>query len=406
MTSIKDQGSAGNCYAFAAVGSFESFINLYYNTHLNLDLSEQLLVDCYVSADSKIPALSNDLPNSLLGTGSRIIYNGIADESCDPYAQREMAIGSCNYNYVCSDWQSRIWKATDYDSYFSTATTSPGHPRKSITLTSDDDVKKYLITNGPLEYGLKRWGHAMVLIGYVASSDGWQTTAVCGGGDAEFCTSYGCIARSSKCTPGQTVCSPNLNDGAVVENYVCGSSGYWQKTNYTGCIFDKDTSNAYWGNCVNDKCVDAYVPKINDTRCVPSDYNFYTPVLQTYNPSHSDTYWIFKNSWGTGWGENGYARIKTSIMADSLYIDSYVGPPIFSPPGSPSGKSVYAVNCADKDKDGYCYWGIGPKPLTCSSNCKPEEDCDDSNPKLGPFISATNLNCRALLPVRQMMALQ
>lgn len=54
-----------------------------------------------------------------------------------------------------------------------------------------------------------------------------------------------------------------------------------------------------------------------------------------------------------------------------------------------------AINCTDADKDGYYYWGIGPKP----SNCPPgfaQPDGDDSNCRLGPMD--INGNCSLIKP--------
>ncbi len=45
--------------------------------------------------------------------------------------------------------------------------------------------------------------------------------------------------------------------------------------------------------------------------------------------------------------------------------------------------TVVTPACTDKDGDGYCNWGIGPKPTSCPATCKAEEDCDDSNAAIG-----------------------
>ena len=47
VTSVKNQNfpiNCNSCWAFSALGAFESYINLYYNQLLNLDLSEQELI--------------------------------------------------------------------------------------------------------------------------------------------------------------------------------------------------------------------------------------------------------------------------------------------------------------------------------------------------------------------------
>jgi hypothetical protein len=92
---------------------------------------------------------------------------------------------------------------------------------------------------------------------------------------------------------------------------------------------------------------------------------------------------IYKNSWG-GSGDKGY-MYKASPYAQSSWCVYDVRTPA-------SIKSrLYtddSIQCLDKDKDGYYNWGIGPKPKTCP-DCPAEEDCDDNNPKLGPYIDST-----------------
>ncbi|OQW91485.1 MAG: hypothetical protein BWK78_04515 [Thiotrichaceae bacterium IS1] len=133
-------------------------------------------------------------------------------------------------------------------------------------------------------------------------------------------------------------------------------------------------------------------------------------TLVGFETDHTDgqTIWIFKNSWGTWWGadaksdrldysygdrwgkyykeghaDNGYAYVKLEI--DNIEWTHAVQTPITS-------KQPRQISCVDQDNDTFCNWGISKdKPSTCPASCKPEKDCDDSNPDLAVFDA--NYNC-------------
>jgi len=147
VTSIKDQGQCGSCWAFSTVASLEAKYEInQHNSRLNPDLSEQHEVSC---DNQCYPSPYDYLCNKkclggFMDMALKYIKNNRAvDDACFPYIEQN---GTCSDR--CSDYASRSWTINDY-------TTNVDLNNYPWTPLSTDQLEQSLIDNGPIIIGVK-----------------------------------------------------------------------------------------------------------------------------------------------------------------------------------------------------------------------------------------------------------
>jgi len=164
VTSIKDQGDCGSCWAFATTAVLESMVKISKNMSEDIDLSEQMLVSC--------SGAGNCIDGGYEYRAAEYIKNtGISRESCYPYTAND---APCN---PCSRWMSQVviiksweWVSTSIIG-IETALQS-GPVTTYMTVYSDFYHYSngiYNVTAGATEVG----GHLVAIIGYDHTNGYW-----------------------------------------------------------------------------------------------------------------------------------------------------------------------------------------------------------------------------------------
>jgi C1A family cysteine protease len=213
MTSIKNQGSCGSCWAFSAVGAVEGAYNVQQgNPNLDLDLSEEYLVsDCGAAAGVGTCCGGGDVDALEFVRDS-----GIPDEDCMPYVDQS----GCNCGWECYTWMC-VWTCNSDCEYHTSGACSNATCNdkcedwqdRVVTIDTvapvpSGQIKHYLINSGPLSAAMG-----------VGSSYG-------GGFDAQ----------------GVYRCNDNLgaNHAVIIAGYSDAGGGYWIVKNSWGATWNGD----------------------------------------------------------------------------------------------------------------------------------------------------------------------
>ncbi|NIM47594.1 MAG: DUF333 domain-containing protein, partial [Candidatus Aenigmarchaeota archaeon] len=166
ITSIKDQGGCGACWAFSTTGVVESKININLNDpNFDKDLSEQYLVSC----DSANDGCSGGQESLALDYYKNY---GVPDEGCFPYTATN---NTCSNR--CSDWADRLVKIKNYAKISETVAAIKQMMFEYGPITAYMDIYSDFLTytggiyyHTTLEYvGL----HSVVLVGYNDAEQYW-----------------------------------------------------------------------------------------------------------------------------------------------------------------------------------------------------------------------------------------
>lgn len=142
-----------SCWAFAAVAMAEAIVNLYFNKHIDLNLSEQQIISCtskeWCQDDTTLLCNTCQNGGSTSDALTYISSNGVVNESVAPYQARDISCDSLDI--VTNQELIKI----------------NGPYTRNFTL---NDRKKALVSKGPLFAATIK--HAMVVVGWQEYSDG------------------------------------------------------------------------------------------------------------------------------------------------------------------------------------------------------------------------------------------
>jgi len=154
-TPVRDQGQCGSCWAFAALGAFESRMEIAYNNpSINPDFAEQDLVSCAGCGGCSGATMPCPL--------NWILDSGVMNESCYPYVGKDTSCNpGCSRYYRISEWHG-VTPLSNENAIKEALTRGP------VVGTFNVYTDFYYYESGIYEYtwGILEGGHGIVIVGW------------------------------------------------------------------------------------------------------------------------------------------------------------------------------------------------------------------------------------------------
>ncbi|HME41928.1 MAG TPA: C1 family peptidase, partial [Syntrophorhabdales bacterium] len=164
VTSVKNQGSCGACWAFATTGATESATLIANQSpNVDLDLSEQVLISCSGAGNCEQGGYVNTASNYIRDTG-------VALDVCYPYTGTD---GTCSM--ACANWQAAAFKINNWSWVASPGTTPTTNALKNALYTYGPLVTTMAVYSDFFNYvtGVYKYTsgslagyHAIIIVGY------------------------------------------------------------------------------------------------------------------------------------------------------------------------------------------------------------------------------------------------
>lgn len=424
-----EENKCGTCVLFGTVAMIENVMNVYYNRHIDYDLSEKAMAICNYDNKAACDGIGFSFPIETITT------DGLMKESCYPYPKPKIL--PYNMDEPCSAKSTAYNNCTDKE----LVRVNPNKTVEPIFISTTDDkyvldVMKKLVKYGPLYTGYA--GHAFSLVGWDIDIDNnmnWYYKNSNFDPLLPVQDGINKVAKDQLVNLGYLQSSLYSSSSSLPSCVDIDRDGYYVYTNKTLCPSsapinqDSDDNDNSIGP--NGATITASpVPTITFT---PSQIiSWVEPDRVFYNGSYHNgiiagdvvvnckllkistkieiqptAKFIIKS--GSAVIINGNATSNGSISCGSFVIENGgylkilagadINPIVVNSQYATfqdlrfdniiNNNEIFSSNytesdrvCADMDGDGYYNWGIGAKPATCPP-CADIEDGDDWNASIG-----------------------
>ena len=175
LTSVKDQGSCGSCWAFAANATFEHTYRRVYGNSTRPDLSEQHLLDCAKYCDGSKDA--GDCPNGGFSDAcfDYMVCNGVAKETDKPYLGYERACTTARAGYGAYGWIKILQANGDWPTIDQVKANILAYGAVVTYVRVNNAFKAYgggVFNGTPSNFDLKL-NHAVTIVGWCDDQNAW-----------------------------------------------------------------------------------------------------------------------------------------------------------------------------------------------------------------------------------------